>query len=81
MMSVWRRLPSADLGRLKRRAMPRGEALGSVSGITGMPVDSEKRTVKGVEGKVKCGAVDKVEASGVGVKVPVRRTPLAWAGV
>ena len=60
-------------------AMPRGEALGSVSGMTGMPVELEKRIVKGVEAEVKCGAVERVEASVEGVKVPVSRRPLAWA--
>jgi len=60
--------------------MPRGFALGSVSGIVGMPVEEEKRTVMGVEGEEKCGAVVRVEAVGVGVKTPVRRRPFAWAG-
>lgn len=35
--------------RLKRTAKPRGSALGSLSGIIGMPVELEKRTVMGVE--------------------------------
>lgn len=61
-------------------ARPRGWALGSVSGIWGRPVEEEKRRVRGVEGWVKCGAVVRVEARGVGVKVPVRRVPRAWAG-
>lgn len=32
-----------------------------------------------VEGRVKCGAQERVEARGAGVKVPLRRRPLAWA--
>jgi hypothetical protein len=28
---------------------------------------------------VKCGAQERIEARGVGVKVPLRRRPLAWA--
>lgn len=35
----------------------------------------------GVEGALKWGAVVRVEARRVGVKVPVRRVPRAWAGV
>lgn len=76
MMSVWWRLPSEE-GRWKRRAMPRGLALGSVSGMAGRPVEEEKRTVMGVEGEVKCGADVRLAAAGVGVKVPVRRWPFA----
>ena len=53
MMSVWRRLPSAELGRWKRIAIPRGLEVGSVSGIEGSPVEEEKRTVIGVEEEVK----------------------------
>lgn len=74
-MSVW-----VWGARLKRRARPRGLADGSVSGIWGRPVELEKRMVKGVKWVWKCGAVVKVEAAGVGVKVPVRRRPRAWAG-
>lgn len=33
----------------------------------------------GVEGEVKCGAEEREEAVEVGVKVPVRRWPFAWA--
>jgi hypothetical protein len=65
--------------RWKRIAMPRGLALGSVSASRGKPVEEEKRIVRGVEGAVKCGAEVKEEASGVGMKVPVRRWPFAWA--
>ena len=57
--------------------MPRGLALASVSGIWGRPVEDEKRTVMGVEGWVKWGALVRVEAALVGVKVPVRRWPFA----
>lgn len=73
MMSVWWRRPSAVEGRWKRMAMPRGLAVGEVSGIVGSPVEEEKRMVRGVEGAVKCGALERVDAVGVGVKVPVRR--------
>lgn len=66
-------------GSWKRNAMPRGLPLGSVSGILGVPVEEEKRTMMGVEGAVKCGAELRSEAAEVGVKVPVRRWPLAWA--
>lgn len=59
--------------------MPRGLALGSVSGIVGKPVDEEKRTVTGVEGWLKCGAEVRSEPAGEGVNVPVRRWPFAWA--
>ena len=40
--------------RLKRIAMPRGLACGSVSGMSGMPGALEKRTVIGVEGLLRC---------------------------
>jgi hypothetical protein len=59
--------------------MPRGFPFGSVSGICGRPVDAEKRTVIGVEEVLKCGADVRLAASAEGVKVPVRRWPLAWA--
>jgi hypothetical protein len=42
-------------------------------------VEEEKRTVIGVEAWLKCGAVVRVEAVVLGVKVPVRRWPFAWA--
>jgi hypothetical protein len=64
---------------MNRTASPRGLALGSVSGICGRPVEEEKRARRGVEGSVKCGAQERVEARGVEVKVPLRRRPLAWA--
>jgi hypothetical protein len=59
--------------------MPLGSALESVSGILGIPVLLEKRTVRGVDGDEKCGAVERVDASVVGVKVPVRMAPFACA--
>ena len=77
-MSVCRLFPPLS-GRWKRIARPRGLALPSVSGMLGRPVDEEKRSVMGVEGVVKCGALERVEAVGVGMKVPVRRWPFAWA--
>lgn len=46
--------------------MPRGFALGSVSGISGMPVELEKRTVIGVERLLKCGAEERSLASAEG---------------
>jgi len=64
---------------MNRTANPRGLALGSVSEICGRPVEDEKRARMDVEGKVKCGTQERVEASVVGVKVPLRRRPLAWA--
>jgi len=42
-------------------------------------VEEEKRTVIGVEGALKCGAEDRLEAVDVGEKVPVSRWPFAWA--
>lgn len=79
-MSVCCLFPSLLSGRWKRIARPRGLALPSVSGMLGRPVEEEKRRVMGVvEGWVKCGALERVEAVGVGVKTPVRRWPLAWA--
>lgn len=59
--------------------MPRGLPLGSVSGSLGVPVDEEKRTVMADEGALKCGAELRSEAAAEGVKVPVRRWPLACA--
>lgn len=44
-----------------------------------MPVEEEKRARIGVDVLVKCGAEESFEAVGVGVKVPRRRRPLAWA--
>jgi hypothetical protein len=79
MMSVWARRPSRS-GSWKRTARPRGLPLGSLSGRAGMPVEEEKRARSGVEGWVKCGARERAAAEGVGVKVPVRRMPLAWTG-
>jgi hypothetical protein len=50
-----------------------------VSWICGRPVEEEKRARRGVEGREKCGALERVDAWGVGVKLPLRRRPLAWA--
>src|SRR5580704_7237258 len=61
-------------------AHPRGFALGSLSGISGTPVEFEKRTVTGVDALFKWAARDREAASGEGVKVPVSMAPLAWAG-
>jgi len=80
-MSVWTRLPVAGSGaRWKRRARPRGLPFGLESGREGMPVEEEKRARRGTEGRVKCGAREREEAVGLGMKVPVRRMPFAWTG-
>ena len=60
-------------------AIPRGLELASVSGMLGMPVELEKRTMRGVEGLWKWGAVESEAASAVGVKVPVTSCPFACA--
>ena len=60
--------------------MPRGLEVGSVSGMVGRPVEEEKRIVRVVEGEVKWGAFERVEARDEGVKLPVRRIPFAWRG-
>jgi hypothetical protein len=70
---------NAPLGRANRMAIPRGEALGSLSGICGMPVPSESRTVTGTAGPRRWAARLTEAAVGAGVNVPVRTSPLAWA--
>lgn len=45
--------------------------------LSGIPVDEEKRMVRGVLGALKWCALLSVLASDVGVKVPVRRRPRA----
>ena len=47
--------------------------------MLGIPVELEKRTQTGVEGLLKCGAVESFFASSEGVKVPTAVIPLAWA--
>jgi len=64
---------------MKRIAIPRGSALGSVSGILGIPVEFENRTQIGVEGLLKWGAIESFPASAEGMKVPDRSSPLACA--
>jgi hypothetical protein len=54
-------------------------ALGSVSGMAGIPVELEKRTMMGVESLWKCDAAESSAASLVGVKVPVVSLPWACA--
>jgi hypothetical protein len=66
--------------RLSRIAIPRGPAFGSLSGITGIPVEFENRTVTCVDSRVKCGAFEIFPASAVGVNVPLSSTPFACAG-
>src|ERR1700733_11918315 len=66
--------------RWKRTAQPRGSAFGSLSGITGMPVELEKRTETGVAGRFKWGALLSAAASAVGVNDPFSMMPLACAG-
>lgn len=75
-MSVWRRRGVS--ARTNLMARPRGLPFGSVSGISGIPVELEKRARIGVS-FWKCGAEERDDASGVGVKVPSRRIPFAWA--
>src|SRR5579871_2486836 len=60
--------------------MPRGLALGSLSGIAGTPPALEKRTEIVVEDLCACGARVSAAASLDGVNVPPRRMPFAWAG-
>lgn len=48
--------------------------------MAGRPVELEKRARRGVLGRLKWGAELSLAASLVGVKVPVRRWPFAWAG-
>ncbi len=74
MMSVCLRSPSWNL-----IPHPRGLAFSLKSGILGIPVELEKRTQTGVEGLLKCGAVESFFASSEGVKVPIAVIPLAWA--
>jgi hypothetical protein len=64
---------------LNLMAIPRGSAFPSVSGILGIPVELEKRTVIGVDGLLKWGALESFAASAEGVNVPVTTIPLAWA--
>src|SRR5271154_2825592 len=71
-ISVWTRSP-----RIKRIALPRDSVIEYVSGMLGKAVAFEKRTRTGVEGLLKWGAEESFAASGVGVKVPLRRIPLA----
>jgi hypothetical protein len=78
-MSVCLRLPSGPLGSWNRTAKPLGLELSSLSGILGIPVEFEKRTRIGVDAALRCGAVERDLAVSDGVKLPERRTPLAWA--
>src|SRR6478672_13247164 len=58
--------------------MPRGLALGSVSGIAGTPAKSEKRTVIGtVVPDWRCGALLSAAAPALGVNLPSNTIPLA----
>jgi hypothetical protein len=75
-MSVCLRRPLTS-GRWKRMANPRGSASAVLSGMLGIPVELEKRTQTGVLAAVKCGALDSLDASAVGVKLPARSAPLA----
>jgi hypothetical protein len=43
--------------------MPRGLALPSVSGMSGIPVEVEKRVMTGVDALLKCGALESEAAS------------------
>lgn len=57
--------------------LPRGLALGSVSSIVMMPVEFKKRTVMGMEGDSKCGALKREAAIVEGVRLPVVMIPRA----
>src|SRR5947208_10066457 len=61
--------------------MPRGSAFGSLSGISGTPVESENLTVTGVEPCTACCARVSDAAALDGVNVPVNKMPLAWPGL
>lgn len=76
MMSVC--LCPSSLSR-NRVAIPRGFASGLVSGMFGIPVELENRTMTGVDALLKCGAEEREAASEVGVKVPFVRRPVACA--
>src|SRR5512133_2446837 len=67
--------------RLNRIAMPRGSAFGSLSGISGTPVESENLTVTGVEACTACRARVSDAAALNGINVPVNKMPLAWTGL
>ena len=62
---------------MKRIDKPRDSVFGSVSGILGKAVAFENLTMTGVDGLLKWGAAESFAASGVGVKVPLSRIPLA----
>ena len=47
--------------------------------MLGNPVEFENRTVMGVDGLVKCGATESLDASIDGTNVPETRIPFAWA--
>ena len=49
------------------------------SSLPSPPVELEKRTQTGVEGLLKCGAVESLPASAEGMNVPLSSSPLAWA--
>ena len=59
-------------------ARPRGAARGSASAILGMPELAENRTVTGTS-CLKCNALLTLAASALGMNLPSRTTPLAWA--
>lgn len=58
-------------------AIPLGSASELLSGIFGSPVELEKRTQTGVLAALKCGALESLDASGDGVKLPARSVPFA----
>jgi hypothetical protein len=77
MMSVW-----TCSSRWKRNAKPRGLApCGSLSATVGIPAKSEKRSVTGVELRLRCDARVGVVASEESVNVPLSRMPFACAGL
>lgn len=58
-------------------AIPRGSESEILSGILGIPVELEKRTQTGVLAALKCSALESLEASADGVKLPDRIIPFA----
>ena len=67
--------PSA---RVNFSARPRGLASPTVSGMSGMPVKSEKRASTGRGPLENSTARVRLAASGLGSNTPSARTPLAW---
>jgi hypothetical protein len=70
------------LGQVKAdRKAARARTLRVVVGNLGIPAKSEKRTVTGVELRLRCGARVRNAASPEGVNVPLSSMPFACAGL